>query len=112
MFSTRCGRFAGVAGVAIALLARLVAQDQVTAVRAARFFDAKTGTLLTNQTVLIRGDRIADVGASVAIPAGARVIDLGNATMMPGMIDAHVHVALNVPNESFEHHTFVMIQSA
>jgi imidazolonepropionase-like amidohydrolase len=42
--------------------------------------------------VIVRGDRIAEVGPSVAIPAGARVIDLGSATLMPGMIDAHVHV--------------------
>ena len=42
--------------------------------------------------ILIRGDRIADVGPSVAIPADARVIDLSSATVMPGMIDAHVHV--------------------
>ncbi len=48
--------------------------------------------MVPNQVVLIRGDRITDVGPAVQIPAGARVIDLGQATMMPGMIDAHVHV--------------------
>jgi len=90
----------------------LVAQDQTVAIRAGRLFDARTGTMLANQVVLIRGDRIADVGANVAVPPGARVIDLSGATVLPGMIDAHVHVALNVPNESVEHHTFVMIQSA
>ena len=68
--------------------------------------------MLTNQVVLVRGERIIEVGANVPVPAGARVIDLSNAAVLPGMIDAHVHVALNVPNESFEHHTFVMIQSA
>ncbi len=55
-------------------------------------FDAKAGTLVSNPVVLIKGDRITDVGANVQIPEGARVIDLGAATMMPGMIDAHVHV--------------------
>ena len=104
-------RFAGL-GLVLSALTTVSAQQPAIAVRAARFFDARTGTMLANQTVLIQGDRIADVGANVAIPSGTRVIDLGNATMMPGMIDAHVHVALNVPNESFEHHTFVMIQSA
>src|SRR5438552_7635209 len=88
------------------------AQEPVTAIRAGRLFDARAGTMLTNQIVLIRGERIADIGANVAVPAGARVIDLSGVTVLPGMIDAHVHVALNVPNESFEHHTFVMIQSA
>ena len=104
-------RFAGFA-IALAWFAGTTAQEQIAAIRAGRLFDAQAGTMLTNQVVLIRGDRIADVGANVAVPPGARVIDLSAATVLPGMIDAHVHVALNVPNESFEHHTFVMIQSA
>ena len=66
--------------------------DQVLAVRAGRLFDSRSGTLLSNQVVLIKGDRITDVGPSVAIPSGARVIDLGTATVLPGMIDAHVHL--------------------
>jgi imidazolonepropionase-like amidohydrolase len=66
--------------------------DQVLAIRAGQMFDARTGTMVPNQVVLIRGDRITDVGPSVQIPAGARVIDLGMATVMPGMIDTHVHV--------------------
>ena len=107
-----CRRAACVAVAGIAAIATLTAQEQTIAIRAGRLFDAKAGTMLHNHVVLIRGERIVDVGASVTVPAGARVIDLGNATVLPGMIDAHVHVALNVPNESFEHHTFVMIQSA
>jgi hypothetical protein len=70
----------------------LAAPDQVVAVRAGRLFDVKTAKLLSNQVVLIKGDRITDVGASVQIPAGARVIDLSSATVMPGLIDTHVHV--------------------
>jgi imidazolonepropionase-like amidohydrolase len=51
--------------------------------------------------VLIRGDRITDVGTGLAIPNGARVIDLSNATVLPGMIDAHVHVVTggNTPTQ-------------
>ena len=105
-------RAACVAVAGIAAIATLTAQEQTIAIRAGRLFDAKAGAMLQNHVVLIRGERIVDVGASVTVPAGARVIDLSNATVLPGMIDAHVHVALNVPNESFEHHTFVMIQSA
>src|SRR6476660_3362352 len=65
---------------------------QLVAIRAGKLFDAKSGTLLNNQIVLIRGDRVSDVGSSVQIPREARVIDLSSATVMPGMIDAHVHV--------------------
>jgi imidazolonepropionase-like amidohydrolase len=66
--------------------------NQVVAIRAGKLFDAKSGNLLNNQIVLIRGDRVTDVGGSVQIPREARVIDLSSATVMPGMIDAHVHV--------------------
>lgn len=65
---------------------------QVIAIRAGRMFDSRAGTLLPNQVILIKGDRISDVGTAVAIPAGAQVIDLGAATVLPGMIDAHVHL--------------------
>jgi imidazolonepropionase-like amidohydrolase len=66
--------------------------NQVVAIRTARLFDPRSGTLVPNQTILIRGERIAEVGASVQIPREARIIDLTNATVLPGMIDAHVHV--------------------
>ena len=71
----------------------LAPEGNLVAVRAGRMFDAKAGTMLTNQIILVRGDRIADVGASVQVPPEARVIDLGAATVLPGMIDAHVHNA-------------------
>ena len=70
----------------------LAPATQVVAVRAGRLFDVTSGTLLTNQAVLIRGDRIADVGPAVEIPPEASVIDLSGATVLPGMIDTHVHV--------------------
>src|SRR5215467_11324883 len=70
----------------------LAPADQVIAIRAGRLFDARSGNLANNQVVLIKGDRIADVGAAVNIPAGARVLDLSGATVLPGMIDTHVHV--------------------
>ena len=70
----------------------LAPRDQVVAIRAGKLFDARSGNLLANQVIVVRGDRIADVGASIEIPAGATLIDLANATVLPGIIDAHVHV--------------------
>jgi imidazolonepropionase-like amidohydrolase len=70
----------------------LAPRDQVVAIRAGHLFDAKSGTLLDNQVIIIRGDRITEVGAGVTIPVSATVIDLSGATVLPGMIDAHVHV--------------------
>jgi imidazolonepropionase-like amidohydrolase len=71
-----------------------------TAVRAGKLFDPKSGQMLNNQVVLIQGEKITQVGpaASVTIPAGARVVDLSRATVLPGLIDGHVHLTDAVGN--------------
>jgi imidazolonepropionase-like amidohydrolase len=61
-------------------------------VRAGHLLDVKTGKTLTNQTIVIQGDKIASVGAGTPVPAGAQVVDLSNATVLPGLIDAHTHI--------------------
>ncbi|NDQ55441.1 MAG: amidohydrolase family protein [Acidipila sp.] len=67
---------------------------QVTAIRAGKLFDPKLDHLLTKQVVLIEGERITQTGSadSVQIPSGAQVIDLSQATVLPGLIDAHTHI--------------------
>jgi len=72
----------------------LAAQQSAILVKAGRLVDVKAGRVLTNQNILIEGERITEVGSSVAAPAGARVIDLSGSTVMPGMIDNHTHVVL------------------
>jgi imidazolonepropionase-like amidohydrolase len=67
-------------------------RDQVVAIRAGHLFDSHSGNLLDNQVVLVHGERIAEVGSAIQIPSGATIIELGSATVLPGMIDAHVHV--------------------
>ena len=100
----------GQGGIASASARFLVSPQQVIAIRAGRLFDARTGSLAANQIVLIRGDRIVDVGPSVAIPPDARVIDLSAATVMPGMIDAHVHV---YPQDDFtDERTLIAVANA
>lgn len=67
---------------------------RVVAIRAGRLFDSKTGRMLANQVVLLSGGRITETGsqAQIKIPSGAQVIDLGRATVLPGLIDAHTHM--------------------
>jgi imidazolonepropionase-like amidohydrolase len=86
----------------------------VVAVKAGRLFDAKAGTLLRNQVILIRGDRITDVGGSVVIPSGAQVIDLSAATVLPGLIDSHLHVmdGGGSPNMSQQYRELVALRNA
>jgi imidazolonepropionase-like amidohydrolase len=64
----------------------------VIAVRAARLIDGRGGAPIAPAVVLVRGDRIESAGASLAIPSGARIVDLGGATLLPGLIDLHTHL--------------------
>jgi imidazolonepropionase-like amidohydrolase len=69
--------------------------SSVTAIKCGRFFDGKNLSLQENVVLLIENGRISAAGKSLAIPAGAKVIDLGDATVMPGLIDCHTHMFLH-----------------
>ncbi len=93
------------AALFISLVAQLlVAQPapQVTVLRAAHLLDVERGALITPGEILVRGNRIAEAGPSVTHPSGATTIDLGDATLMPGLIDAHVHLFLHPGAEDLQ----------
>jgi hypothetical protein len=87
---------------------------RVVAVRAGRMFDSKTGQMLTSQVVLLNGERITAVGpeSQVQIPAGAQVIDLSQATVLPGLIDGHTHMFNpRKPNGTTEDYMLIAVQN-
>jgi imidazolonepropionase-like amidohydrolase len=79
--------------VAVALVLSALAVAQVTVVRAGRLINPDSGTVLSNQVILIKDGKIQAVGRELALPANATVIDLSDKTVLPGLIDCHTHVA-------------------
>lgn len=69
---------------------------------AARLLDVETGNITAPGEILVQGERITAVGASVTHPAGAQTIDLGDTTLLPGLIDAHVHLFLHPGAEDMQ----------
>jgi imidazolonepropionase-like amidohydrolase len=65
---------------------------RIVAVRAGRLIDGRGGAPVRDAVILIQGDRITAVGAGLAIPAGAEVVDLSKKTVLPGLIDCHTHI--------------------
>ncbi|SPE26041.1 Amidohydrolase [Candidatus Sulfopaludibacter sp. SbA3] len=77
-------------------------QTRPTVLHAARLLDVETGKLYTPGEVLVQGERIVDAGSQVNHPAGAETIDLGDRTLMPGLIDAHIHLFLHPGAEDLQ----------
>ncbi len=83
---------------------------QITAIRAGRLIDPETGTGATNQIILIQDGRFTAIGANVAIPAGATVIDLSTLSVLPGLVDSHNHLGLTykeVPEHNVYYYTYI-----
>jgi len=79
-----------------------VISTQSTVLHAARLLEIDTGRLLSPGEVLVQNERIAEVGSAVTHPAGAEMIDLGDSTLLPGLIDAHVHLFLHPGEEDLQ----------
>jgi imidazolonepropionase-like amidohydrolase len=82
----------------------------LVAIKAGRLIDPETGTAALRQIILIEGERIREVGPAVTIPAGATVIDLSTLTVLPGLVDAHTHMAITykeVPENNYYYLTYI-----
>ena len=107
---------ASIAAILFAVAPLYAQAPPVVAVRAGHLFDSRAGQMLTRQVVLIQGDRIVDVGpdGQVKVPPDAQVIDLSQATVLPGLIDGHTHIydTLNPITTTKEASAFAAIHNA
>ena len=78
------------------------ASPHPTVLHAARLLEIKTGRIIKPGEILVQGERIAEVGESVKHPAGTEVLDLGDSTLLPGLIDAHIHLFLHPGAEDLQ----------
>jgi imidazolonepropionase-like amidohydrolase len=95
----------------IVVVLPIAAAAQVTAIRTGRLIDPETAAVTTGQVILVEKGRISAVGPNLSIPAGAEVIDLSQLTVMPGLVDAHNHLALTYkeePESNVYYFTYVM----
>jgi imidazolonepropionase-like amidohydrolase len=86
--------------VAVALMGLLLSSalgaqslaPPVIVLRAARMFDGRSDATIANAAIVVEGSKIKEVGSNLAVPAGATVVDLGDATLLAGFIDSHMHL--------------------
>ncbi|HEY4962752.1 MAG TPA: amidohydrolase family protein [Terriglobales bacterium] len=88
--------------VFMAVLAHAQVQPQTIVLHAARLLDVENGSIVSPGEVLVIGERISEVGPKVTHPANAEIIDLGDVTLMPGLIDAHIHLFLHPGAEDLQ----------
>src|ERR1700730_10695316 len=102
----RCLYLLALSACLLAFLRRTPAQTKASpspiVLHAARLLDIETGRISSPGEVLVQGERIAEAGSAVTHPAGAQVLDLGDTTLLPGLIDAHVHLFLHPGAEDLQ----------
>jgi imidazolonepropionase-like amidohydrolase len=102
---------AGVLAPAAAQTPPAMPPAPIVAIKAGRLVDPEAGTASANQVILVEGERIKAVGPNVPIPAGATVVDLSKLTVLPGLVDAHTHMAMTYkerPENNYYYLTYVM----
>ena len=92
----------GIVSVSLGLAQSQTTQSPPIVIHAARLLDIESGKIITPGEVLVQGERIVEAASSVKHPTGAQVIDLGDTTLMPGMIDAHIHLFLHPGAEDLQ----------
>ena len=85
--------------VALVAAAAPARAEGIVVVRAARMLDVRVGKMLRDAVIIVDGDHIRAAGERLQPPAGSRVIDLGNATLLPGLIDCHSHLMARIPDD-------------
>ena len=108
-------KFAGLSLILVLLcvvsVTSMAQSPSIIAIKAGRLIDPETGSASNNQLIIIEGERIKAVGANLTIPAGATIIDLSKLTVLPGLVDAHTHMALTYkekPENNYYYLTYVM----
>lgn len=89
-------------GACAALLSFATQAADPLVLKARHIFDSVSGTLRSGSAVIVQDDRILSIGTDAHVPAGARVIDLGDATLLPGFIDTHTHIAWEVSKNYYQ----------
>jgi imidazolonepropionase-like amidohydrolase len=85
--------------VAVSTAGPARADGTVTVIRAGHLIDTDSGRLLDAQTILARDGVIAEIGPTIEVPSGARVVDLSGYTVLPGLIDAHTHLTIDIKSQ-------------
>ena len=95
-------RLAAVPLLLLLASAALAQSPHPIVLHAARLLEIESGNLVSPGEVLVQGDRIVEAGSKVTHPPGAELIDLGDRTLLPGLIDAHVHLFLHPGAEDMQ----------
>ena len=90
-------RIISVLGILLSIA--IASNAQITVIKAGKIVHPETGTVQSNQIILIEGQNIKAIGANIAIPTGAKIIDLSNKVILPGLFDAHTHLCMNMQHK-------------